>query len=247
MDDDATLHVGASWSSDGWVATAFGPEEFEEAAVYDEVGELWYVYEERARRIFVDVPVGLVEQGEPVREADRLAREVLGGRAPAVFTPPTREVTKKRRYPAANRVMERTTGTELSERAFEASGPIAALDELLQEVSESRETFVASHPELCFRAFAGEELDYAKTTAGGYAERMRTLAEFDRDAPPTVQAAAEAVADSEVGIDDVLDAVALGYAARPGPGELRSLPPEPPTDATGLPMRLCYRASAPLA
>ncbi|WP_255198661.1 DUF429 domain-containing protein [Halorarius litoreus] len=244
---DEPLYVGVDWSPAGWVAVAFGRREFEGAAVYEEVGDLWYDYEEQAHRICIDVPIGLVEQGEPTREADRLARKVLGSRRSAVFTPPVREATRKRRYPAAKRTMERKAGTGLSKQAFALSQGIAAVDELLQEVPESREVFVESHPELCFRAFAGEPLDYAKETAGGYAERMRALAEFDHDAPPTVQSVAEAVAGYEVLVDDVLDAIALGYTARPASAELRSLPPEPPTDATGLPMRLCYRADEPLA
>jgi len=34
----------------------------------------------------------------------------------------------------------------------------------------------------------------------------------------------------------------LAYTAAPGDGQLRSLPPDPPTDAAGLPMRIVYRA-----
>lgn len=245
MDTDP-LYVGVDWSPDGWVAVAFGRQAFVGAAVYEEVGDLWYAYEERARRICIDVPIGLVEEGDPTREAERLARQVLGPRKSSVFTPPVREATRKRRYPAAKRTMERLTGTGLSKQAFAISPGIAAVDELLQEVPESRDVLVESHPEVCFRAFAGEPLEYSKKTAGGYAERMRALAEFDHDAPPTVQSVAEAVAGRDVRVDDVLDALALGYTARPAPAELRSLPPDPPTDATGLPMRMCYRADEPL-
>jgi len=59
-------------------------------------------------------------------------------------------------------------------------------------------------------------------------------------------AAADATAGHDVTVADVLDAVVLAYTAQPGDGELRSLPAEPPTDATGLPMELVYRADAPL-
>jgi predicted RNase H-like nuclease len=41
--------------------------------------------------------------------------------------------------------------------------------------------------------------------------------------------------------------VVLGYTARPGPGDLYTLPSDPPTDPQGLPMQVVYRASAPLA
>ena len=105
---------------------------------------------------------------------------------------------------------------------------------------------VESRPEVCFRAFAGEPLEHAPAYAGGYAERLRTLAGYDRDAPPIVQTVAEAVAGHEVTVATVLDATVLAYTATPGPGALRSLPPEPPTDACGLPMRVAYRSETPL-
>ena len=149
MDDP--LFVGVDWSSDGWVAVAFGSDGLDDAGVFDGVGDLWAHYEDRTERVCIDVPIGLVEEGDPLRECDRLAREVLGSRSASVFT------------------------------------------------------------------------------------------------PPVVQEAAEATAGHEVAVDDVVDAVALAYTARPGAGALRSLPPEPPTDATGLPMRMVYRSSEPLA
>ena len=48
-------------------------------------------------------------------------------------------------------------------------------------------------------------------------------------------------------IPAVLDAVALALTVRPGPGSRRSLPPEPPTDDEGLPLRYVYRAETPLS
>ncbi|MFC6990227.1 DUF429 domain-containing protein [Haloplanus sp. GCM10025708] len=245
MSDDP-LYVGADWSSGSWVAVAFDREGYDHAAVFDEVGDLWLRYEERADRVLLDVPIGLVEDGGEGRQCETLAREVLGPRRSSVFTPPVREATRKRRYPAAKRVNERKAGKSLSKQAFAISDGIAAVDELLREVAEARDVIAEAHPEVCFRAFAGEPLEYSKRVAAGYAERMRTLAEFDRDAPPVVQSAAEATGGHDVAVDDVLDAVALAYTSRPGPGELRTLPPTPETDPTGLPMRMCYRSATPL-
>lgn len=246
MSGPEPLYVGVDWADGSWMAVAFDGSGFETADVFPGIGDLWAAYEERAARVLVDVPVGLVEDGDPHRQCDELAREVLGGRAGSVVTPPVREATRKRRYPAAKRVNERKAGRDLSKRAFAISDGIAAVDELLQNVPEAREAFAESHPEVCFRAFAGEPLDHAKRLAGGYAERMRTLAGYDRDAPPAVQAAAEATGDHEVRVDDVLDATVLAYTASPGAGQLRTLPPDPPTDAEGLPMGVAYRSERPL-
>ncbi len=242
------VYVGAAYAEGGWVSVAFDRTEFVSAGVFDEVGALWLHHEERAERVLVGVPVGLLDGdgdgGE--RACDRRLRSVLGPRSDVVFSPPVRPAARRRRYTAAARVNERLAGRPLSRRAFEVSTAIAAVDELLQELPEARHAVSESHPELCYQAFAGEPLEYDPRTAGGYAERMRALAAFDRDAPPTVQRAAEATAGYDVSVESVLDAVAMAYTARPGPGELRSLPPDPPTDPTGLPMRVRYRSETPL-
>jgi predicted RNase H-like nuclease len=240
------MYVGVDWSSGSWLAVVFDGDGYDQAQVFEEIGDLWYQYEELADLILIDVPIGLIEEGSDGRSCDMLAREVVGSRAPSVFTPPVREATRKRRYPAAKRVHERKTGTGLSKQAFALSDSIAAVDDLVRNVPEARMTFRESHPEVCFRAFAGESLSHSKKTAAGYAERMRTLAGFDADAPPIVQAVAEETGGADVAVDDVLDAVVLAYTARPGPGSLRSLPPEPPTDAKGLPMEIVYRSETPL-
>ncbi|WP_136716600.1 DUF429 domain-containing protein [Halorientalis salina] len=245
MTDDP-LFVGVTYGGEHWLAAVFDADGFDHADVFAGVGEVWARYEEIAELILVDVPIGLVESGTTPRPCEDAARAVLGPRAAAVTDAPVREAARKRRYPAANRANERKTGDRLSEDAFAISDGIVAVDELLKEVSEARPVFAETHPEVCYRAFAGTTLERDPETAGGYAERMRALATFDRDAPPVVQECAEATAGHDVTVHDVLDAVALGYTACPGPGSLRSLPEDPPTDATGLPMRMVYRAETPV-
>jgi predicted RNase H-like nuclease len=241
-----SLYVGAVPSDgEGWFAAAFDADGFAEAGAHEGVGACWTHYEETAARILVGAPVGS-DDAEGARECDELARAALGERGHVVVDPPVREAARKRRYPAAARVHERVTGRDLAERAFELSEAATALDDLLTEVPEARDVVAESHPEVCFTAFTGEPPVHARSTAGGYAERMRALAEFDHDAPPAVQTAAEAAGDARVTVHDVLDALALAYTARPGPGELRSLPPDPPTDAEGLPMTIHYRSETPL-
>ena len=239
-------YVGVTVCAGSWLAVAFTEAGYEETTVFDGIGACWAAYEEDTRRILVDVPIGLVTSGDPVRDCDELARGVLGPRSEAVVDPPVREATRKRRYSTANRVHERKTGTSLAEAAFERSDAIAMCDELLQEVPEAAAVVRGTHAELCFRAFAGEPLEHDAATAAGYAERMRTLARRDRDAPPVVQKVAEATAGDDVSVPAVLDAVVLAYTATPGGGALRTLPADPPTDASGLPMELVYRAATPL-
>ena len=204
-------YVGVSWSDGSWLAVAFTADGYEETVVAEGIGDIWARYEEDTRLILVDVPIGLVQSGDPRRRCDALARSVLGPRAGALVDPPVREATRKRRYSTAKRVHERKADATLAEDAFALSEGIAMCDELLQEVPEAAAVVRGSHPELCFRAFAPEPLDH------------------------------------DVRVADVLNAVVLAYTARPGEGNLRSLPAEPPTDASGRPMELVYRADAPLA
>jgi predicted RNase H-like nuclease len=243
---EGTRFVGAGLCADGWVAVVHGTDGFDHAGVFAEFGGLWGRYEETADRIAVPVPVGLHERGEEPRPPERLSRELLGPRRSAVYDAPVREATRKQRYQTASRVNERKAGRGLAREAFEDSAAVAEVDELLSAIPEARPVVVETHPELCFRAFRGEPLEYDGRTAAGYAERLRTLAGFDPDAPVDLVAAAEATGGHEVTVADVLDATALALTVRPGPGELRSLPEDPPNDSEGLPMRMVYRAETTL-
>ena len=243
---DESLFVGARWVDAGWLTVVLDGDGFVEATVCDGVGELWYSNEERARRILVDVPIGLPDGSVAARRCDEIARSLLGDRGDAFVAPPVREATRKQRHATATRVHERTAGRELSEAAFARSDGIAAVDELLAELPEARSVVGESHPEVCFRAFAGEPMAHDPGTAGGYAERLRTLADHDRDAPPVLVDVGDAVAGADVTVADALAALALAYTARPGRGELRTLPPDPETDERGLPMAIHYRSETPL-
>lgn len=254
---NASLSVGAVRGESAWIAVAFDGREFDHAAVFAEIGDLWLRYEE-ADRILIDVPIGLLEEGNATRECDVLARRVTGvevdGRSGgedstgdrAGLSPPVREATRKRRYSTAAKVHERRTGERLPEASFERAPAIAAVDELLGEIPEARGTILESRPAVCFRAIGDGPLEHDRRTAGGYAERMRRLAAFDARGAPTVQAAAEATTGHDVRIEEVIDAVVLAYTARPSRSPLRSLPPDPPTDAKELPMRIVYRSETPL-
>jgi predicted RNase H-like nuclease len=245
LPDVSDYYVGVVARDDGWLAVAYTDDGYDHAAVVDGVGELWTRYEESAARIAVDVPVGLKDSASP-RPNERAARSLLGGHRDAVVPAPVREAARKQRYRTAARVHERKTGVALSREAFERARLVSGMDEFLATIDEARPVLVEAHPGLCYLAFAGEPMAHRPAVAAGYAERMRTLAEFDVDAPPTVQSVAEATEGREVSIPAVIDGVALGLTVRPGPGSLRSLPADPPTDERGLPMRYAYRSETPL-
>jgi predicted RNase H-like nuclease len=239
---ERTLYVGAARAEAGWVAVAYGTGGFDHAAVFEETGGLWGRYEDDAVRLVVGLPIGLRGSGEEPRPPDRLARRVLGPLSGTVYEPPVREATRKQRYPTANRVHRRKTGRTLSKESFEAAAAIAELDSLLGAIPEARDRFLSGHPELCYRAFAGDPLEQPGETAAGYAERLRILAAFDADAPVDVVSAAEATAGHEVRVHDVLDATALALTAFPGTGRLHRLRPDAHTSELQSPTQIAYPA-----
>lgn len=239
-------YVGGVARGDVWLAAAHTPEAFDHAAVFEGVGALWSQYEESAAAIAIDVPIGLETTRSP-RPNEQTAAAHLGDRRGVVVPAPVREAARKQRYATAARVHERKTGRGLPEAAFERARAIASVDAFLSTIDDARDVVVEAHPELCYRAFAGEPPSAPPGVAAGYAERMAALAGFDVDAPPTVQSVAEATAGHEVPIPAVLDAVALSLTVRPGPGERRTLPGDPPIDEADLPMRYVYRSETPLA
>jgi len=230
-------YVGAVRCPAGWFAVAYDPGEegYVGAGVHAEIGRLWSHYEDSAERIAVDVPIGLVPDERP---PDRLAAALLDRE---IEPPPVREATRRSGYRAARRVQRRVADRDLAPDA------IAEVDALVCARDAARAAFLETRPAVCYLAFAGEAPAHPRERAAGYAERLRTLVDVDPDAVRTVQRAAEAAGDGDLGVAHVLDAVALGLTVRPGPGRLRSLPPELPTDGEGLPMRTVYRSSTPLS
>jgi predicted RNase H-like nuclease len=248
--------VGVDWSSGTWIAVVLEGDAYDEITTHTHIEEVWEVYAE-VPAILIDVPIGLVskddqrEDGEDLeRECDSLARSAIGPRYSSVFTPPAREAAKMvasgDSHSQVSRANREITGKGLNVQAYSISEGIAQVDEFLQgdDRSDERETLFESHPEVCFRGFAGSDLEHPKKTAPGCGERIEALANAI-DSPETLirDITADLVGTShEIDVDDVLDALALATAAAGLPKQRQSLPSDPPDDATGLSMQIVYRA-----
>jgi predicted RNase H-like nuclease len=164
-----------------------------------------------ARCIGVDMPVGLPERG--ARECDRLAKAFVGARRNSVFMTPPRAVLAAESYAAANEIAPDLFGAKISQQAWALRANIAAVE----AVADDR--VIEVHPEVSFRAMAGEPLAYAKTTWNGQALRRRLLREAGIELPDDFGEAAT------VPPVDVLDAAAAAWSARRyANGEALSLP-----------------------
>jgi predicted RNase H-like nuclease len=183
---------------------------------------------EASAAVAVDVPMGLPDTGR--RLADQLARAAVPGRAPSVFPTPVRAVLDAGTHADAI-ARARSLGTPApSAQAWNLTPGIRDWDAALTPALQRR--VVEVHPEVVFARLAGQRLA-GKRTARGVGQRLAALASW-----VDVPAALAAVPDGPA-IDDALDALACTWtAARWAAGEAEVLPPDPPTDPTGLLMRI---------
>src|SRR5204863_3751989 len=115
-----------------------------------------------------------------------------------------------------------------------------AIDEALRSNPGIRDRVYEVHPEVSFRAWNGGAamLHPKKTLAGGRDRLTLVGAHFGSVAFDRVRARHSR---RDAADDDILDAfAALWTAERIANGTARTLPENPPLDATGLPMRIIY-------
>lgn len=193
---------------------------------------------EAPRVLAVDMPVGLLDAArQGGRDCDRAARRILGrGRQSSVFTPPVRRALAARSYLQAIRL----NGEGMSRQAF---GILAKIREVDQTLNPREQQIVyEAHPELAFARLAGAPLAHNKKTYRGREDRAHLLRAYYGRHYIVADALRARFGLAHVGIDDVLDAYALGCTAvRIVAGSAIRLPASrPPCDATGLRMEIWY-------
>lgn len=251
-------YIGVDWSSDIWLAVVYMDRRYDHVSGYPDIESLWDHYEDSAERIVIDVPIGLYQKGdraddeELVRDCDKQARTVIGPQYRSVFNPPAREAANAAKngepYEDVKEYHQVITGKGLTQQAYHIGKGIAQVDQLLQNGGDP-ERLVEGHPEVCFWAFADTKLEHAKKYAPGVAERVAALKGVVETPAETIRQIASDVGKTDhpkVGLDDILDAMALALTARPGGAALQKLPnDQPPVDSTTLPMQMVYRADEP--
>jgi predicted RNase H-like nuclease len=176
--------------------------------------------------VAVDMPIGLPDAGH--RQADVLAREVVGPLWPSVFITPVRRALLAADHATASAINRELTGYGISIQAF------ALKPKLLQVEQWARATTVRVieiHPEVCFARLAGGPLTTRKSSWAGAERRHSLLAEAG------IWLAGDlGSAGVHAGVDDVLDAGAAAWAARQVLlGAARPIPEPPQTFSDGWP------------
>lgn len=203
--------VGVDGWKNGWVAVVTQEGRFERALVEPRL-ESVLAAEPDAACVAVDMPLGLVAEGE--RAADAAARAFLGKKRSSLFPVPPRSVVETGGWDAALVEAKRVWGKGISKQVFYLFPKILELDGLLAD-----ERLVEVHPEIAFAVMnAGAPLP-SKKTWGGQRARARVLSAHGIALPDDLGAA------NVVPPDDVLDAAAAAWsAARVARGQARSFP-----------------------
>ncbi len=197
-----------------------------------------------ATAAFIDIPIGLPDNGFDARLCDREARRNLGrGRGSSVFPVPARETLRARDFDRALEINRRATGRGISKQSWLITPKISAIDELVRADGKLRGVLRESHPEVCFWALNGAKaMCHNKKTPAGQTERMALLRRYFPAADSVFDEAMTRYRRKEVARDDIVDALVLALSARLGAGCYRSLPENPPRDAAGLAMEMVFYA-----
>ncbi len=151
----------------------------------------------------IDIPIGLAHDGP--RQADALARKLVGRRASSVFSTPVRAALAAASHSEATAISVKSTGKGLSQQAYALGKKILEVDEWVRSASHR---VIEVHPEVCFAAMNGGPLRHPKATWAGSEERRGILAAAGIILPSDIGAAGEMA-----GADDVLDATAASWTA----------------------------------
>lgn len=220
------LVLGVDGCSKGWIGIAIGATVAAHFAAT--IGDLVPLVEDHVGRpevVAIDIPIGLPDA--TIRDADRLARGMVGPRRMSVFVTPTREALLQNDYAGAQIVNRELTVGGFSQQAW-------ALRTKILEVEAWARTSTSSvlevHPELSFATMAGAPLPNRKSSYAGVQQRQNLLTANGIVLPLDL-----GVAGDLGGVDDVLDAAAAAWSGqRYRRGEARSVPDPPERFSDGI-------------
>jgi len=188
--------------------------------------------------LFIDIPVGLPEEGNGVRECDREARRRLTRkRGSSVFPVPTRQAVHATSWEEALERNRAAVGKGISKQAWYICPRIREVDDLLAARPELLGRVREAHPEVCFHALSGRPMENGKKTREGAEERLAVLDAVRPGLAGAARTAVEELRGPGVERDDVIDAAVLALTALHGDA-VGTLPEDPPRDPRGIPMEM---------
>lgn len=241
-----STYVGVDGCSNGWIAISYSETDFDGAEFYEHISDLWDDYSD-AERILVDVPIGLRENSSEPRKCDTAARDVLKpDRYSSVFPTPVREAAREDSYEDAKGKQEELTEGSLNRQTWGITPKIDQIDRFLLENDDARDTVREAHPEVCFWAFDGDEMEYSKTNnrAQAFWERVAVLRDVEEGVYDHLWEVGTGDLGGSPSNDDIVDAFAVALTARGDEEGIETLPEDPETDNKGLRMEMVFRPFA---
>lgn len=153
--------------------------------------------------VAIDIPIGLPLTG--ARQADVLARKLVGRRASSVFPTPIRAALLATSHEEGSALNIAATGKGITRQGYGLGTKILQVD---QWVRASNRVVIEVHPEVSFATLAGHPLKHPKWSWAGAEERRLLLSSAGIQVPADI-----GVAGEMAGVDDVLDAAAASWTA----------------------------------
>lgn len=221
--------VGVDGYKHGWVFVRLENGAFASAAIYarfvDGVGA-----SDDATVIGVDIPIGFPTGRATERAADGEARGMVKPLTSTVFPAPHPQVLKAPNWEIANSKSSELTGNGLSKQSFALAPKILEV----QSVVMGDPRIYEVHPEVSFRALAGQPLA-SKKRWNGHTQRRALLVRKGIVIPDDLGNAGTAAAD------DILDAAVAAWSAKRIAAKVAIPLPNPPErDADGRPVAIWY-------
>ncbi|GEM_PF-105693 len=234
-------YVGVDGCPGGWFYVALDDDEGYKLGIAPKFRDLFHSFPD-AGLVLVDIPIGLRDEGPLERLCDTEARKILKGRASSVFPAPCRAALSVLDYRKASSVNYKLTGRRLSKQSWYIMDKIRDVDEAIRTQPDRASPRVReTHPEVCFWALnSGKAMAHYKKTADGIAGRIEVLGNLLPTSSQLIEKATREYGRKKVGIDDIIDAMALAITAKFGYDKLSTIPDVPEIDSTGLPMEMVY-------
>ncbi len=207
--------IGIDGCPGGWIAIAYEPKSREVNWLH--VESIHELADHPAKLMGIDMPI-LPEDNQPRRDADNIARELLGPKRSSVFFAPSRTalcaIREGMNYEQTNVCLAEAEEPMLSKQTWNIMPKIDQVDEVLH----SQESFgnlrlVELHPELIFHfwhlntAANPEYLIDKKRTETGRNQRIRLLQRYIPR--PVIETTLKDIPRVIAQPDDILDAMVL--------------------------------------
>ncbi len=157
----------------------------------------------------------------------------------SVFSAPIRPVLEATDYSDASRIRQDVENKGMSRQAWGITTKVREMDAAIRELDPGQSMVREGHPEVSFKAWAGNPMQNAKQKPAGRAERERLIAaHLGDDLIPNLwpQLRGRGVAKN-----DLIDALAMLWSAeRLRAGKAQVIPSSPEYDSCGLRMEIVY-------